>query len=67
MIEQYQFEEQTAMAYRAFAARKQLLKLLSIMIKDEIPEYHKIKMLKEELNSHFNMAIFKNAAPWAPL
>lgn len=53
VIEQYQVEEQTAMAYRAIASRRQLMELLSIMIKDELSEYHKIKMLREELNEHF--------------
>ena len=41
------------MAHRVVASRKQLMELLNIMIKDEISEYHKIKMLKEELNIHF--------------
>ena len=50
------------MAYRAVASRKQLMELLSIMIKDEISEYHKIKMLKEELNTHFNTNYFANCS-----
>ena len=58
MIEQYQFEEQTAMAHRVVSSRKQLMELLNIMIKDEISEHHKIKMLKEELNSHFKTDYF---------
>ena len=62
VIAQYQMEEQTAMAYRAVASRKQLMELLSIMIKDEISEYHKIKMLKEELNLHFNTNYFANCS-----
>ncbi len=62
VIEQYQMEEQTAMAYRAFASRKQLLELLSIMIKDEISEYHKVKMLKDELNLHFKTSYFSKCS-----
>src|SRR5690242_20675026 len=41
IIEQYQTEEQTAMALRVIAARKQLMELLNIMIKDEISENYK--------------------------
>jgi hypothetical protein len=62
VIEQYQMEEQTAMAYRAVAGKKQLMELLSIMIKDEISEYQKIKMLKEELNTHFKTNYFSNCS-----
>jgi hypothetical protein len=51
-------EEQTAMAYRAISGRRQLMELLSTMIKDEISEYYKIKMLREELNAHFNTNYF---------
>lgn len=62
VIEQYQMEEQTAMAYRAITGRKQLLELLSIMIKDELSEYHKIKMLRDELNEHFNGSYFSKCS-----
>ncbi len=58
VIEQYQTEEQTAMAHRVFASRKQLLELLNIMTKDELSENYKIKMLREELNAHFNTRYF---------
>lgn len=58
VIEQYQTEEQTAMAHRAFASRKQLLELLNIMVKDEISDHYKVKMLREELNLHFNSNYF---------
>ena len=58
VIEQYQAEERTAMAHRAFASRRQLLELLNIMAKDEISDNYKIKMLKEELNVHFNTHYF---------
>jgi hypothetical protein len=62
VIEQYQVEEQTAMAHRVVASRRQLMELLGIMIKDEISEYHKIKMLKEELNTHFNNHYFSTCS-----
>jgi hypothetical protein len=62
VIEQYQMEEQTAMAYRAAASKKQLMELLSIMIKDEISEYQKINMLKEELNKHFKTNYFSGCS-----
>lgn len=62
VIAQYQMEEQTAMAHRAVAGRKQLLELLSIMIKDEISEYHKIKMLRDELNAHFETNYFSHCS-----
>ena len=62
VIEQYQVEEQTAMAYRALTGRKQLLELLNIMIKDELSEFHKIKMLREELNEHFNNKYFSKCS-----
>jgi hypothetical protein len=58
VIEQYQLEEQTAMAHRVFASRKQLIELLSIMTKDELSDNYKIKMLREELNAHFNTTYF---------
>jgi len=58
VIEQYQTEEQTAMATRVIAGRKQLVELLSIMSKDELSESYKIKMLREELNAHFNTTYF---------
>lgn len=62
VIEQYQAEEQTAMAYRVVTSRKQLMELLTIMTKDEISEYYKIKMLKEELNKHFDTNYFSNCS-----
>lgn len=58
VIEQYQLEEQTAMAHRVFASRKQLIELLNIMTKDELSDNYKIKMLREELNAHFNTTYF---------
>ncbi|HQW84740.1 MAG TPA: hypothetical protein PK987_09775 [Ferruginibacter sp.] len=62
VIAQYQVEEQTAMAYRAIAGRKQLFELLSITVKDEISEFHKIKMLREELNQHFDTKYFSKCS-----
>ncbi|MBX2933428.1 MAG: hypothetical protein KF825_04230 [Ferruginibacter sp.] len=62
VIAQYQVEEQTAMAYRAIAGRKQLFELLSIMVKDELSEFHKIKMLREELDEHFNTKYFSKCS-----
>ena len=58
VIEQYQTEEQTAMAHRVFASRKQLIELLNIMAKDELSDSYKIKMLRDELNNHFNTSYF---------
>ena len=58
VIEQYQTEEQTAMAHRVFASRKQLIELLNIMAKEELSDHYKIKMLRDELNSHFNTGYF---------
>ncbi len=58
VIEQYQTEERTAMATRVFASRKQLIELLNIMAKDELSDNYKIKMLRDELNSHFNTHYF---------
>jgi len=58
VIEQYQTEERTTMAYRVIASRKQLMELLNIMIKDELSENYKVKILREELNEHFKTAYF---------
>jgi hypothetical protein len=58
VIEQYQTEERTAMAFRVLAGRKQLMELLNIMMKDELSENYKIKMLREELNAHFDTSYF---------
>jgi len=58
VIEQYRTEEQTAMANRAYARRKQLFELLNIMTKDELSDTYKIKMLREELNLHFKTSYF---------
>lgn len=58
VIEQYQLEERTAMAFRVMAGRKQLMELLNIMVKDEISENYKVKILRAELNEHFNNTYF---------
>jgi hypothetical protein len=53
VIEQYQTEERTTMAYRVIAGRKQLMELLNIMAHDELSENYKVKILRDELNEHF--------------
>ena len=58
VIEQYQTEERRAMAYRVIAGRRQLMELINIMMKDELSEGYKIKMLREELNMHFSNTYF---------
>jgi uncharacterized protein YqgQ len=46
------------MAYRVIASRRQIMELLNIMIKDEISENYKVKLLRSELNEHFNTTYF---------
>ena len=58
VIEQYQTEERTAMAYRVISGRRQLMELLNIMIKDELSENYKTKILREELDEHFKTTNF---------
>lgn len=58
VIDQYQAEERTTMAYRVIAGRKQLMELLNIMMKDELSENYKVKMLSQELNEHFKTTYF---------
>jgi len=58
VIEQYQAEERTTMAYRVIAGRRQIMELLNIMIKDEISENYKVKLLLSELNDHFKTNYF---------
>ncbi len=58
VIEQYQAEERTTMAYRVIAGRVQIMELLNIMIKDEISENYKVKLLRTELNEHFKSTYF---------
>jgi len=58
VIEQYQAEERTTMAYRVIASRRQIMELLNIMIKDEISENYKVKLLRTELNEHFSSNYF---------
>ena len=60
VIEQYQAEERTTMAYRVIASRRQIMELLNIMIKDEISENYKVKLLRKELNEHFTNSYFEN-------
>ena len=58
VIEQYQAEERTTMALRVIAGRRQIMELLNIMIKDEISENYKVKLLRTELNEHFKSNYF---------
>ncbi|MEO6538435.1 MAG: hypothetical protein ABIT07_02420, partial [Ferruginibacter sp.] len=58
VIEQYRTEERTSMAYRVVRSGKKLMELLNLMMKDELSEYHKIKMLRTELDIHFNTTYF---------
>ncbi len=58
VIEQYQAEERTTMAYRVIASRRQIMELLNIMIKDEISENYKVTLLRNELNEHFKNDYF---------
>ena len=58
VIEQYQTEERTTMAYRVISGRKQLMELLNIMMKDELSENYKVKILRDELNQHFKNTYF---------
>ncbi len=58
VIAQYQLEEHTTMMYRVIASRDRLMELLNIMSKDELSENYKVKILREELNAHFNTTVF---------
>lgn len=58
VIEQYQTEERTSMAYRAIGNSEQLMDLLDTMAKEELSENYKIKQLREELNLHFGNSYF---------
>ena len=58
VMEQYQTEERTTMAYRVIASRKQLMELFNIMSHDELSENYKVKILREELNEHFSNTYF---------
>ena len=46
------------MAYRVIASRRQIMELLNIMIKDELSENYKVKILRDELDEHFNTTYF---------
>ncbi len=58
VIEQYQTEEHTTMAYRVIGNSRQLMELFNIMLKDELSENYKIKLLRGDLNLHFNTHTF---------
>ena len=60
VIEQYQEEERTSIAYRAVSNRHRLMELFNAMIKDELSEFYKVKQLREELNKHFNTHNFSH-------
>ncbi len=61
VIEQYQEEERTSMAYRAVGKSRQLMDLLNTMSKDELSEHYKIKQLRQELNEHFGNDYFSSS------
>lgn len=58
VIEQYQDEERNAIAYRIVGNRRRLLEFFDAMVKDDISEFYKIKLLREGLNEHFNTTAF---------
>ena len=58
VIEQYRTEERTSIAYRVFDCRHRLMELFNTMIKDELSENYKIKLLAQQLNEHHNNNIF---------
>lgn len=58
VIEQYRLEERTSMAYRVVSNRKKLMDLLNIMMKDELSENYKVKMLRTELNDYHKTTYF---------
>ncbi|MBK8711113.1 MAG: hypothetical protein IPL97_04370 [Niastella sp.] len=58
VIQQYQEEERTSIAYRVYSKRRQLVELLNAMVKDELSEHYKVKMLAAGLNEHFNTHAF---------
>jgi len=58
VIAQYQTEERVAMANRVWAGRNKLLELFDVMMRDEISQYQKVKMLREELNEHYKNNYF---------
>ena len=58
VIEQYQTEERTSMAYRVIGNSRQIMDLLNTMKRDELSENYKVKQLREELNAHFSNTYF---------
>jgi hypothetical protein len=58
VIEQYRTEERTSIAYRVFDCRHRLMEFFNTMIKDELSENYKIKLLAQQLNEHHNNHIF---------
>ena len=62
VIEQYREEERNAIAYRIMNNRWRLLELFNAMVTDELSEYYKIKILREELNAHYKTTAFGKCA-----
>ena len=60
VIEQYQEEERTSIAYRAVSNRTRLMELFNAMVKDDLSEYYKIKQLRQELNQYFKTENFSH-------
>lgn len=58
VIQQYQEEERTSIAYRVYSKRRQLVELLNAMVKDELSITYKVKMLAAQLNEHFHTHAF---------
>ncbi len=57
-IEQNQQIEFSRMAAKIVACRRQLMVLVNSMVKDDISENYKIRILRNELNDHFNTTRF---------
>lgn len=58
VIEQYQVEERTSIAYRVVDKRLRLMELFNAMLKDELSENYKIKLLAAGLDEHYGTGIF---------
>jgi hypothetical protein len=57
-IAQTRSEANTDMAARITACRRRMMQLVNSMVKDEISETYKIRMLGAELNQHFGITRF---------
>ena len=58
VIEQYRTEERTSIAYRVVDCRHRLMELFNTMMKDELSENYKIKLLAQQLNEHHKSTNF---------